>query len=75
MSFLLYTIVSKYFKRIPISKTQRVVQKYKDGSIDIEILITDDMEIIPTVQGYLPFIKVIEPKRIKDKICKNIDDF
>ncbi len=68
-------VVSKYFKRIPISKTQRVVQKYKDGSIDIEIFITDDMEIIPTAQRYLPFIKVIEPKRIKDKICKNIDDF
>jgi len=65
-------IISKYFKRKPISKTQRVLKVYEDGSIDIELYITDDMEIVPTIQRYIPHIKVIEPQRLLEKIQTNL---
>jgi len=64
--------VAPYFIRKPISRTQRIMQKYNDGSIDIELYITDDMEIIPTIQRYLPFIQIISPKSLADKIKNNI---
>lgn len=67
--------ISKYFKRKPLSKTQRIITTYKDGSADMEIYITDDMEIIPIIQRFLPYIKVIEPKRIEDKILQHIATF
>jgi len=65
------SIIAKYFKRKPISKTQRLLKTYKDGSVELELFITDDMEIIPTIQKYLPHIKVIEPSSIWKKIERN----
>jgi len=67
--------VSTYFTRKPISKTQRVLKVYEDGSTDIELYITDDMEIIPTIQRYLPYIKVVGPYSILNKIQKNLQNF
>lgn len=65
--------VSRYFQRKPLNKSQRVLKIYDDESCDVELTITDYMEIIPTIQRYLPFIGVIEPQELKDRVSKNID--
>ena len=62
--------VAKYFKRKPLSKTQRIEENREDGSLIISVEITHDMEIIPIVKYWLPHIKVMEPKRI-DTVIKN----
>lgn len=31
------------------------------------------MEIIPTIQRYIPFVKVIEPIELKNEVKKNIE--
>lgn len=67
------TKISKYFQRKKLNKTQRTLQKYSDGSIDIEVLVTDFMEIIPIIQRYIPFIAVIEPEELKNEIKKNLE--
>lgn len=65
--------ISKYFQRKPLNKTQRIIQTYSDDSIDIEVLITDFMEIIPTIQRYIPYIGVIEPLELKSVVRKNLE--
>ena len=65
--------VSRYFMRKPLNKSQRVLKIYDDESCDIELTITDYMEIIPTIQRYIPFIGVIEPQELKDMVKSNID--
>ena len=65
--------VSRYVMRKPLNKSQRVLKIYDDESCDVELTITDYMEIIPTIQRYLPFIGVIEPQELKDRLRKNID--
>ena len=65
--------VSRYFLRKPLNQTQRVLKQYDDKSIDFEIVVTNLMEIIPTIQRYIPFIGVIEPQELKDKVKENID--
>lgn len=40
-----------------LNPTQRVIKKYDDGLLDIEIIITDLMEIIPTIQRYIPLLE------------------
>ena len=67
--------VSKYFLRKPINKTQRVLKTYDDESLDIEVYITDFMEIIPLIQSYLPHIKVIAPNELSELIKKNIENY
>ncbi len=65
--------VSRYFLRKPLNKTQRVLKIYDDESCDIELTITEYMEIIPTIQRYIPHIGVIEPDELKDRVRSNID--
>ncbi len=65
--------VSRYVMRKPLNKSQRVLKIYDDESCDVELTITDFMEIIPTIQRYIPFIGVIEPQDLKDRVKMNID--
>jgi len=67
--------VSKYFLRKPINQTQRVLKIYEDESIDIEVFITDFMEIIPLIQSYLPYIMVISPDELNKTIKSNLKEY
>lgn len=67
--------VVKYFERMPINKRQRVMKRYDDGSMDLEVFVTDYMEIIPTIQRYIPYVKVIEPVALREEIGKNIERY
>jgi len=67
--------VSKYFLRKPLSNTQRVIQMYNDNSCDIELTVSDFMEIIPTIQKFIPHITVIEPQTLKQLLKKNVTEF
>lgn len=67
--------VSRFFKRKPLSPSQRILNVYEDGSMEIELVITDLMEIIPTIQRYMPYIMIIEPSELKDEIKKNIEEY
>jgi predicted DNA-binding transcriptional regulator YafY len=51
--------IAKFFKRKPISKTQRIIQEFEDGSMDFEVMITNEMEIMPIVKKYHPDLKVV----------------
>ncbi|DAB34378.1 MAG TPA: hypothetical protein CFH82_05745, partial [Sulfurospirillum sp. UBA12182] len=65
--------VSRYFLRKPLNPTQRVIKKYDDGSLELEIIITDLMEIIPTIQRYIPHIGIIIPDELKLEVRKNLE--
>ena len=67
--------VAKYFKRKPISKSQITESVYEDGSMDLSVEITNDMEIIPFVKYWIPHIKVLEPQRIHETIKQDLKDY
>lgn len=67
--------VAKYFKRKPLSKTQRIEEAREDGSLVISVEITDDMEIIPIIKYWLPHIHVIEPVRIDEQIREIVSGY
>jgi len=67
--------IAKYFQRKPIAKTQKVESLYEDGSIDISVEITNNMEIIPIVKYWLPHIRVLEPKSIIENIEKDLKKY
>ena len=67
--------VSKFFLRKPINKTQRVLKTYEDDSCDIKIYITDFMEIIPTIQSYIPYIGVVSPDELGEIVKDNLDEY
>ena len=61
--------IMTYFERKPL-KGQTIVGKDTDGSVEIIVPITHEMEIVPLVFWYIPYIKVLEPQWIAD-IVKN----
>ncbi len=67
--------IVKLFERKPLNSSARVMKRYDDGSIDLEIIISTFMEIIPTIQKYIPYIKVIEPQELSDKIEENLKNY
>ena len=67
--------VAKYFKRKPISKSQKIVDFHEDGSLTLSIMITHEMEVMPLVKYWLPHIKVLEPVYIQELIENDIKDY
>lgn len=66
--------VRKYFERKPL-KGQTIIGVDKDGSIEIEIKITNEMEIIPLILYYIPYIKVIEPQWLADGVKEKVQGY
>lgn len=61
--------VMTYFERKPL-RGQSIVGKDVDGSTEIMISITHEMEILPLIFFYIPHIRVLEPQSLVD-IVKN----
>lgn len=68
-------IISKFFKRKPISPNQMVESLYEDGSMDIVIKVTHEMEILPIVKYWLPHMKVVEPQWINEILQKDLEKY
>ena len=74
---LLSKEIRKYFERKPLP-SQNYIGEDKDGSLEIEVKITHEMEIVPLIMYYIPHIKVLEPdwlgKIIKDRVNEYISE-
>lgn len=61
--------------RKPLNPTQRTIQTFDDGSADIELTVTHFMEIIPTIQQWIPLIHVVEPPELEEQISENLKSY
>ncbi len=66
--------VSKFFKMKPISNTQKIIDE-DEKKLTICVLASSDWEIIPIVKSWIPFVKVLSPLRIQDKVKEEIKKF
>ncbi len=66
--------VAKYFKNKPISATQEIVNE-DENYLTIKVQATSDWEIIPIIKSWIPFIKVLEPIRIHQKVQEEARKF
>jgi predicted DNA-binding transcriptional regulator YafY len=67
--------IAKYFHRKPLSKRQSLFSSTTEDHEVMHIYVTDYMEIIPTIQQFLPFIKVISPEDLHETIQKHAKDY
>ncbi|WP_228156436.1 WYL domain-containing protein [Arcobacter caeni] len=66
--------IRKYFERKPL-RGQTIMGEDRDGSIEIEINITNEMEIIPLIFWYIPYIKVLEPQWLADMVKERVQGY
>lgn len=71
----IYKEIAKYFHRKPLSKRQNLRPSEHNDYEIMSIYITDFMEIIPTIQQFLPFIKVLSPNKLDEKIREHLNDY
>lgn len=66
--------IMTYFERKPL-KGQTIIGKDADGSVEIIVPITHEMEIVPLIFWYVPYIKVLEPQWIADIVKEKIQAY
>jgi len=66
--------IMTYFERKPL-KGQSIVGKDSDGSCEVVVSITHEMEIVPLIFWYMPHIKVLEPEWIAKIVKEQIQAY
>ncbi len=56
--------IAKYFQRRPLCKTQKIIEKYENGSMLISLYATSQEEIITEVKKWIPNLFVVSPIKI-----------
>ena len=57
-----------YFENKKYLKSQEILEKLDNGNLLIKYKITQEMEIEELVKRWIPFVKVVEPLSLKEKI-------
>lgn len=66
--------IAKYYKRKPLP-TQIIKDEHQDGSITLTIEVTNEVEVMNLVKCRLPYLRVISPLWIKEKIEEELKTF
>lgn len=66
--------IVKFFERKPL-KSQTIVGKDPDGSVELVVSISHEMEIMPLILWYIPYIKVLEPEWLADMIKEKVREY
>jgi len=67
--------IARYFKAKNYLKSQKIVEELADGTLYITYKVNHELEIIPLVQRWIPYLQVIEPLELKEKIAQNVQQF
>jgi predicted DNA-binding transcriptional regulator YafY len=67
-------VAAKYFQRRPLP-TQSVETLSQDGSMEFVVKVTHEMEILPIIKYWLPYLRVIEPQWVQDMIDEDLKGY
>lgn len=62
----------KFFETKKFLPSQEILNKLENGNYIVSFEITQELEIEDLIKKWIPFIKVIEPITLKDKIIKDL---
>jgi predicted DNA-binding transcriptional regulator YafY len=74
VNLLIEKDIAKYFIRKPL-KSQVITGEEKDGSLEIVVSISSEMEIIPIIFWYIPYIKVLSPDWLADMVKTKVGEY
>jgi len=66
---------ARYFKGKKYLSLQKLLKQNKDGSLIIETKVSQDMEVLPTVLLWIPYVKIITPKKLREDIRGIVKDY
>jgi len=66
---------AKFFKGKKYLPLQKVIKENKDGSLIIETKVSHNMEVVPTVFLWIPYVRVTTPKKLSRDIKGVVADY
>lgn len=67
--------VSHYFLRRDLLPNQEVVHQSDDNTLLLLCKNINEQEIIPLVQYWMPFLTIVSPTELQEKMVKNIQKY
>jgi predicted DNA-binding transcriptional regulator YafY len=67
--------VAHFFKQKKFFPLQKIKKEQKDGSLIVECKACQEMEVMPTIMHWIPYITVIEPKSLQGEIKKIVKTY
>lgn len=55
-------------RHTPLSPTQKIVREHRDGSLELTLSVTHEMEILPLAGYFLGMLQIISPATLGDKL-------
>jgi len=65
--------IAHYIEEMQLHKTQVIVDRHYDGGLEIDVQITNTLEILPAIKSWLPHIYIIEPKWLGDELMRDLE--
>jgi len=67
--------VAKYFEKgmKPLLISQKFVKKCDDGSVIFTLEYTQELEVLPSIQRWLPDLIIVEPQELKEAYRKKLE--
>ena len=66
---------AKFFKTKKYLPLQKIAKNNKDGSVIVETMVAQDMEVLPTILLWIPYVRVITPKKLALDIKDIVKDY
>jgi len=70
-----YSEIAQYFKRKDFLESQKIEEELEDGSLIVSFEVSHDEDVDNIIKSWLPHIEVIEPKRYREKIYKELHKY
>jgi len=64
-----------FFKSKKHLKSQQIIETKEDGSLIVQFRVTQEMEVEELIKRWIPYIKVIEPLSLKQKIEDELREY
>lgn len=65
---------AEYIRTKPIHRSQNILKTYKDGSIQVEIMVIINYELISTLLSYGSALTIISPVSLRDEMKQTITE-
>ncbi|WP_428739698.1 helix-turn-helix transcriptional regulator [Sulfurimonas sp.] len=67
--------IAQYFKLKKHLTSQKIIEEKEDGTLIVSFEVSHDEDVDNLIKAWIPYIEVLTPKRLRDKIIKELSTY
>ncbi|MBK7300128.1 MAG: WYL domain-containing protein [Moraxellaceae bacterium] len=68
-------MAASHFKRWPLVPMQQIIKELEDGSLIVSSHIKYDLQIIPIVRYWIPYVRVVSPACVRETCLDSLKKY